>query len=137
MSVQRSEPVDRAAWSVEGFEAFWSNPDPRIVPVALTDDVVGYWAGMDEPVRGKDDYTRCIAALVDTLPDVRLSVAESAQDGEFHFVRWIMHATGEHGPFEFTGVDRIRTQDGLVAENMIICDTAAFTARSGRPVPWA
>jgi glyoxylase-like metal-dependent hydrolase (beta-lactamase superfamily II) len=28
----------------------------------LTDDVIGHWAGRDEPVRGVDDYTRCTVA---------------------------------------------------------------------------
>jgi hypothetical protein len=46
-------------------------------------------------------------------------------------------ATGEHGPFEITGIDRVRVRDGLVAENMVVVDTAAFQARSGKPVPWA
>jgi hypothetical protein len=47
-----------------------------------------------------------------------------------------MHATGGHGPFELTGIDRVRVRDGLVAENVIVFDTAAFQARAGKPVPW-
>ena len=48
-----------------------------------------------------------------------------------------MHATGEHGPFEFSGIDRVRTHDhGLVAENRIVCDTAAFQKRSGKEILW-
>jgi hypothetical protein len=66
-----------------------------------------------------------------------LEVAEHACSGEFFFVRWILHATGEHGPFELTGMDRVRVRGPLVAENVIVFDTAAFEARSGRRVPWA
>jgi hypothetical protein len=46
-----------------------------------------------------------------------------------------MHATGERGPFELTGIDRVRVRGGKVAENMIVFDTAAFQQRSGLPVP--
>jgi hypothetical protein len=127
----------RRQWSVKAFEAFWGSPEPSRVPASLTEDVVGHWAGREEPVRGRADYTRCIAALVDALPDVRLSVAEHAQNGEFTFIRWIMRATGSHGPFEISGIDRVRVRDGRVAENYVVVDTAAFEERSGRPVPWA
>jgi SnoaL-like polyketide cyclase len=123
----------RRTWSVEGFQAFWTSPALEIVPEVLTDDVIGHWAGRDEPVRGVDDYTGCIAAA---LPDVQLDVAEHAHDGEFTFVRWIMHATGRFGPFQLTGIDRIRQRDGQVAENVIVFDTNAFEKRTGMAVPW-
>jgi hypothetical protein len=126
----------KLTWSVESFEAFWDNPNAELVPAVLTEDVVGYWAGRDEPVRGRDDYTACIAALIAALPDVRLDVAEHARDGEFTFVRWIMHATGRLGPFEMTGIDRIRQREGQVAENVIVFDTNTFERRAGIAIPW-
>jgi SnoaL-like polyketide cyclase len=128
--------VEKRGWSVETFEAFWSRPDPSLVPGALTEDVVGYWAGRNEPIRGREEYTRCIARLVDALPDVRLEVAEHAESGDFVFIRWVMRATGRHGPFEFSGIDRVRTRGPLVAENLIVFDTAEFERRSGIGVPW-
>jgi hypothetical protein len=121
---------------VKGFEAFWSNPVPALVPAVLTEDVVGHWPGRDEPVRGPEDYTSCIAAILAALPDLRLDVAEHAEAGEFAFIRWIMHATGSHGPFRLSGIDRVRVRDGLVAENVVVFDTAAFAERSGQSVPW-
>jgi len=136
MVEQRARTVDRPAWSVAAFEQFWASPDPAVVPAALTDDVVGYWAGLDEPVHGREQYTRCIAALVDALPGMYVTVAEHASSGDFTFIRWIMHGVGELGPFELTGIDRVRTRDGLVAENRIVFDTALFEARTGKQVPW-
>jgi hypothetical protein len=134
---QDTPAAPRRPWSVKTFERFWGAPDPAVVPGALTDDIVGYWAGRDEPVRGKKDYTACIAALVEEFPGMYLTVAEHASEGEFTFIRWIMHATGEHGPFEFSGIDRVRTRDdGLVAENRIVCDTSAFKALAGKELPW-
>ena len=77
-----------------------------------------------------------IAAIVRTLPDMRLSVAEHAHADDVVFIRWVMHATGDHGPFEITGIDRIRVRGGQVAENVIVFDTATFEARSGKSIPW-
>jgi hypothetical protein len=131
---EQSTPPRTRAWSVEGFERFWAKPDPALVPAALTDDVVGYWAGLAEPVHGKEAYTACIAALLEALPGLYVTAAEHASSGEFTFIRWIMHADG---PFELSGIDRVRTREGLVAENRIVFDTAEFKARSGRDVPWA
>lgn len=127
----------RRQWSVKSFEAFWDSPEPSRAAAALTEDIVGHWAGRQEPVHGRADYTDCITALVNALPDVRVSVAEHAQAGEFTFIRWIMHATGAHGPFEISGIDRVRLRDGLVAENFVVVDTAEFKKRAGQPVPWA
>ena len=137
MTEQSTATAERPGWTVEAFEGFWSNPDPALVPGVLTEDVVGHWPGRDEPVRGRDAYTACIAAIVEALPDMRLEVAEHARDGEFFFIRWIMHATGEHGPFQVTGIDRVRVRGPQVAENVIVFDTAAFEARSGKSILWA
>ncbi len=136
MTGAQSSTIERAGWSVDAFAAFWANPDPTLVPAALSEHVVGYWAGLDEPVRGREDYTRCISRLVEALPDVQVTVAEHAQSDDFVFIRWIMHATGANGPFELSGIDRVRTRGPLVAENHIVFDTAAFEARAGMRVPW-
>src|ERR1700730_14916776 len=93
LSTQETTAGEQPGWSVEAFEAFWSNPDPALVPAALTEDVVGHWPGREEPVRGRSAYTECIAAIVEALPDMRLEVAAHARSGEFVFIRWIMHAT--------------------------------------------
>jgi hypothetical protein len=131
---EQSTPTRSRAWSVEAFERFWANPDPARAKVALTDDVVGYWAGRPEPVHGKEAYTSCIAALVEALPGLYVTVAEHASSGEFTFIRWIMHADG---PFELSGIDRVRTRGGLVVENRVVFDTAEFKAKSGKDIPWA
>jgi hypothetical protein len=136
MTEDGTATIDQPAWSVEMFAGFWANPNPALVPPVLTEDVVGHWPGRDEPVRGRDEYTRCIAAIVEALPDMHLEVVEHARNGEFVFIRWILHATGEHGPFELTGMDRVKVRGPHVAENVIVFDTAAFEARSGKPIPW-
>ena len=126
----------RIEWSVDGFAAFWSNPNPGYVPPLLTEDVVGIWPGAPEPVRGREAYTQVLADLLELMHDLRLEVAEHATNGDYTFVRWIMHATGKHGPFEMSGVDRIRVRDGLVCENIIRLDRGEFEQRSGLKAPF-
>jgi hypothetical protein len=108
MSDSATTTARPSGWSVEGFRAFWANPDASLVPAALTEDVVGHWSGRDEPVCGKVDYTRCIEALIEALPDVQLEVPVHAQQGDLTFVNWIMRAT-RFGPIRI-GSARWRTQ---------------------------
>jgi SnoaL-like domain len=112
--------------TIEGFARFWENPNPAVLPPFLAEDVVGYFPGDAEPVRGRDDYVARIAQFLALLPDLRLEVAEHATNGENHFVRWIARATGAKGPFEFSGIDRIKSRDGLVTENRVVFDTGLF-----------
>ena len=42
-----------------------------------------------------------------------------------------MNATGRNAPFEFTGIDRIRVRDGLVAENFIRFEAAHLNRLAG------
>ncbi len=130
---QATAPVTEQPRSpmVEGFARFWANPDPKVLPPLLAEDVVGHFPGDAEPVRGRDAYVAWIARLLELLPDLRLEVAEHATNGEFHFIRWIARATGAKGPFEFSGIDRIRVRDGLVTENYVVFDTARFAALIG------
>jgi ketosteroid isomerase-like protein len=119
---------EKAGWSVEAFAKFWANPDPALVAPLVTEDVVGYWPGAGEPVRGRDDYTRAIEEILMLLPGMRLEVAEYAVNGDVTFVRWIMHAAGADGPFTISGIDRVKLRDGLVCENIIRFDTAHLRA---------
>lgn len=123
------------SWSVESFARFWANPDATRVAPVLTQDVVGYWPGRREPARGIAEYTKALADLIALLPGMRLEVAEHATSGDLIFVRWIMRATGTNGPFELTGIDRVRLREGLVAENIIRFDSAEFRALAGHAVP--
>jgi hypothetical protein len=121
-------------WTPELFAEFWAAPDPAPLPAMVTDDVVGHWPG-GHVVRGSRDYIAVLERLMRLLPDLRLEVAAGAMNGEHGFVRWIMHATGEHGPFQLDGADCITVRDGLVRENHINFDSALFRTLSGHDVP--
>ncbi len=119
------------AYTAETFESFWAKPDLSAWSEDLHDDVLGYWPGSDEPVRGRDEYVGAVKELLARVPDLTLQVVESAQDGEYLFIRWIAHATGAGGPIEHSGVDRIRIVEGKVVENRIFFDRAEFERKLG------
>jgi ketosteroid isomerase-like protein len=124
--------MEREGFTAEIFARFWAKPDLSTPSDDLDDDVVGYWPGEDEPVRGRDEYVGALSELLARLPDLTLSVAESADNGEYIFIRWVAHATGVDGPIEQTGVDRIKVENGKVVENRIFFDRAQFERKLGR-----
>lgn len=113
------------AFSAELWAAFWASPAMSRELDILADDIVGYWPGDPEPVRGVEPYTNKIAALLAAAPDLRLELVDSATvpgavEGEqLVFLHYVGHGTGPDGPFEIRGLDRVRTRGGMVVENVI------------------
>ena len=99
----------------------------------MADDIVGYWPGDSQPVRGLEAYTAKIAEILDAAPDLQLQVVDSATvDGaapgeQLIFLHYIGHGTGPAGPFQIRGLDRVRTRDGMVVENVIRYDPLFVT----------
>ena len=123
----------REGFTAQTFAEFWAKPDVSTPSDKLHDDVVGYWPGTDEPVRGRDEYVGALRELLARVPDLTLSVQESADNGEHIFIRWVAHATSADGErIEQTGVDRIRVVDGKVVENRIFFDRAQFERKLGK-----
>jgi hypothetical protein len=118
-------------FTAETFAQFWAKPDLSIPSDDLDDDVIGYWPGSDEPVRGRDEYVGALRELLERVPDLTLTVVESADNGEHLFIRWVAHATGANGRIEHTGVDRIKVIKGKVVENRIFFDRAEFERKLG------
>jgi ketosteroid isomerase-like protein len=121
------------AYTAESFREFWANPDLSTPSEDIHEDVVGYWPGTDEPVRGRDEYLGKLRDLLVRVPDLTLSPQESADDGEHLFIRWVAHATSVDGErIEQQGVDRVKVLDGKVVENRIFFDRAQFERKLGR-----
>lgn len=120
---QTASPTQQ--FSVEMFAAFWAAPDMSRGMDILADDIIGYWPGDPRPVRGFKAYTQKIADILTAAPDLKLDVVDSATaagavDGEeLFFLHYVGHGTGPDGPFEIRGIDRVRTRDGVVVENVI------------------
>jgi SnoaL-like domain len=116
---------DAPKFSAEMFATFWAAPDLSRGLNILADDIIGYWPGDTEPVRGIEAYTAKIAELLDAAPDLHLDVVDSATVSgaaageELVFVHYIGEGTGPDGPFRIRGIDRVRTRNGIVVENVI------------------
>lgn len=123
-NLEAAQPDRR--WSVDAFEAFWSNPDSSKVAGVLTEDIVGHWPRPIGLVRGPSNYTQVIATILKLCPDFRLEVPEHAVSGNLAFVRWVASGNGPEGPFAFTGCDRVEMRNGRVCENFIFCDHPFF-----------
>jgi hypothetical protein len=128
--IQSASPAttrDSAApmFSAQMWAAFWAAPELSRGMNILAEDIVGYWPGNPEPVRGVAAYTAKIADLLAAAPDLRLELVDSATvpgaaEGEqLVFLHYVGHGTGPEGPFEIRGLDRVRTRDGMVVENVI------------------
>ncbi len=115
-------------FSAEMFAAYWAAPTMAGGFEILSDDIVGYWPGDPEPVRGIAPYTAKIAEILDAAPDLTLEVVDSATvpgvapGEELVFLHYIGRGTGPDGPFQIRGIDRVRTRDGIVVENVIRYD---------------
>ena len=115
-------------FSPEFWAEFWAAPTMSHSMDILADDIIGYWPGDSEPVRGFEAYTRKIADLLAVVPDLKLELVDSAtaagpaEGEELFFLHYVGHATGPDGPIEIRGLDRVRTRDGVVVENVIRYD---------------
>ena len=128
--VQSASPAttrDSAApmFSAQMWAAFWAATELSRGMNTLAEDIVGYWPGNPEPVRGVAAYAAKIADLLAAAPDPRLELVDSATvpgaaEGEqLVFPHYVGHGTGPEGPFEIRGLDRVRTRNGMVVENVI------------------
>ena len=120
-------------FSAEVWAAFWTAPDMSRVGDVLAEDIVGYWQGEPEPVRGRDDFGK-IAELVTAAPDLALQLVDSATiDGaapgeQLVYLHYVGRGTGPDGPFAIRWIDRVRSRDGLVVENVIRYDQVEPTS---------
>lgn len=115
-------------FSSEIWAAFWAAPEESRIGDILADDIVGYWQGEPTPVHGRDAYTAKIVELITAVTDLRLELLDSATvdagvPGEqLVFLHYVGRGTGPDGPIAIRGLDRVRTRDGMVVENVIRYD---------------
>lgn len=117
-------------WSIEGFKTFWAKPNASFLPLIReisTSDIVGYWPRPIGVIHGDAAYLEVINAVFSVCPDLSLTAPEYVRSEDLHFIRWVATGTGRDGPFQFNGLDRVRTTPaGLVCENYIFCDHPFF-----------
>jgi hypothetical protein len=123
-----TETQTQPKFSAEMWAAFWAAPDESRIGDILAEDIVGYWQGEPKPVHGRDAYTAKIVELITAVPDLRLELLDSATvdaatPGEqLVFLHYVGHGNAPDGPIAIRGLDRVRTRDGMVVENVIRYD---------------
>jgi hypothetical protein len=123
-----TETQTQPTFSSDMWAAFWAAPAESRIGDILADDIVGYWQGVPTPVRGREAYTAKIVELITAVPDLRLALVDSATvDGsapgeQLVYLHYTGRGTGPDGPIAIRGLDRVRTRDGLVIENVIRYD---------------
>jgi hypothetical protein len=123
-----TETQTHSKFSADMWVAFWAAPAESRIGDILADDIVGYWQGDPKPVQGRDAYTAKIVELIAAVPDLRLELVDSATvDGgspgeQLVFLHYVGRGTGPDGPMAIRGLDRVRTRDGVVVENVIRYD---------------
>jgi hypothetical protein len=123
-----TETQTESKFSADMWAAFWAAPDESRIGDILADDIVGYWQGEPTPVRGRAAYTAKIVDLITAVPDLRLELIDSATvDGavpgeQLVYLHYVGRGTGPDGPMVIRGLDRVRSRDGVVVENVIRYD---------------
>jgi hypothetical protein len=123
-----ADTITLPKFSAEMWAAFWAAPAESAIGDILADDIVGYWQGEPTPVRGREEYVRRITDLLAAVPDLRLTLIDSAtaagaaRGEQLVFLHYVGHGTGPDGPFAIRGLDRVRSRDGIVVENVIRYD---------------
>jgi predicted ester cyclase len=107
----------------------------------------GFWTAAtverfpDRTYHGPDELAAYFQGLFDGLPDLRLEILASAENGETVFLHW--RATGTHtgGPFfginptgkalAVDGMDQFTIRDGKIAANFVVFDQMEFGRQLG------
>ncbi|MFV1357028.1 nuclear transport factor 2 family protein [Mycolicibacterium fortuitum] len=109
---------------VAGWEQFWAAPgDATGVHDLVTDDVALYWPGATEPLRGRDAYAGRLAAAVQLIPDLTLSVVQFAHRDGHLMLAWEGRGTIGGELRQWPGVDRFRLRGNRTAETTVVFDT--------------
>lgn len=114
---------------VAGWARFWAAPgDTSGVHDLITDDVALHWPGATEAFRGRDAYAGQLAAVVQYVPDLTLSVVDHAYRDGLLMVAWEGRGTIGGERRHWPGVDRFRLRGTQSAETTVVFDTQSVVS---------
>ena len=114
-------PPRSAAECVARFEETWANPSAERLAALAHPAVVLVQPAM-RTLRGRAEAERGWGELFQAMPDLRGEVHRWSGDDQVVFIELTLRATVARRPFEWTLVDRIRLEDGLVRERVSYFD---------------
>jgi steroid delta-isomerase-like uncharacterized protein len=111
------------------------------------DALSGLWADdveerfPDKTCRGKEELSAYFRGLFAALPDFRMELAGTVEDGDAVFARWRLTATHTGGQFngidttgkaiDVDGMDHFTFRDGRMASNFVVFDQMAVGRQLG------
>ncbi|WP_166906274.1 nuclear transport factor 2 family protein [Mycobacterium sp. DL440] len=114
---------------VAGWARFWAAPgDASGVHDLVTDDVALHWPAATEPLRGRDAYAGQLAAAVQLIPDLTLSVVDHVYRDGLLMLAWEGHGTIDGELRHWPGVDRFRLRGNRSAETTVVFDSRAVVS---------
>ena len=121
MEQATAAPVRSAAEFVKRFESTWASPSAQGLAALDHPDVVLVQPSM-RTMRGRAEVERGWGELFAALPDLRGEVLGWSGEDDLVYIELRLRATIARRPFEWTLVDRIRLEDGLVRERISYFD---------------
>ena len=115
-----TEATEAAAF-VDRFAAVWSAPTAQALAQLGHPEVVLVQPGM-RTMRGRDEVLRGWTRLFRAMPDLRGEVHRWAPTEDGVLIELSLRATVARRPFEWSLVDRIVLEDGLVRERVTYQD---------------
>jgi hypothetical protein len=106
---------------VRRFAAAWADPSPECLEALAHPDVL-LRQPMMRPVRGAAAWRETVRELLGLVPDLRGEVLRWAGSGQDLFIELALRGTLARRPYEWTLVDRIKLEDGLVRERVSYFD---------------
>jgi ketosteroid isomerase-like protein len=114
---------------VERFADAWGRPTPERLEALAAPDVLLVQPGM-RTMRGKAAWREAVRELLELVPDLRAEVLRWGPTEDGVLIEFTVRGTLARRPYEWTLVDRIVLEDGLVKERVSYFDPLPVTLES-------
>jgi ketosteroid isomerase-like protein len=111
------------------FAEAWEQPTPERLEALATPDVLLVQPGM-RTMRGKAAWREAVRDLLELVPDLRAEVLRWGATEDGVLIEFTLRGTLARRPFEWTLVDRIVLDGGLVKERVSYFDPLPVTLES-------
>lgn len=119
---------------VARFDAAWSSRDPEVLGALLHPDVV-LEQPMSPVLRGRAAAVASLGGVLDMMPDLQITVHDWMKRGDEFFVVFSFSGTVGVRGLQWTIVDRIVLEDGLIRSRVAYFDPGPLV-RALLSQPW-
>ncbi len=115
-----------AATFVPRYEAYWSAPDPDLLPRGSSEDMCSTWVGRPERIVGLGAYQNHLRKFIEPISEMSVKAVDFLAEGDVIFIEFEATCTVDGQRVQFTGLDRFRFRDGLVCDGLTMYDETAL-----------